>query len=702
MMKTLGLYTHTHTHTHTHTGTLNEILRNEKGITLVVLVVTIIVLLILAGISIQAITHTGIFSNAKQAELENKRGQVLEYLKLKLINEQTNNPFGSAEEIITATRNNVLENIEELKKIGKEVTVGEISTEEDFKKVDVYFYVIVDGDLYKVELNGVSFIGKIDEMPPVINMEKITNTTNSITVEVTAKRNEGGKLEYYIKSEDEEEYRLIKTSNEESYTYEGLEQGKKYSVKVRAVAKNTKTAEVIGEQETGKIVELTTANAKFTYSPNTWTNGDIVATVTTDVTGFTIQTSLDGQNWSNTASQTMSSNGPVYSRLWDGTNAGGMLTGNVTKIDKTKPVLTQVTPTTNSIRIIATDEQSGIVGYAVTTTTSVPTSFTSVTNTKKLDVTVTNRIQNTAYYVWVKDLVGNVNEVKKVSTGIVSGLTTANARFTYSPSSWTNGNVVATASTNVAGFTIQTSLDGKNWSNTPSQTRSTNGPVYARLWDGVNAGGMLTGSVTNIDKNKPAISRTITQGDNGMSVGGAYTNGEWAYYWRTCYLNVRFTCSDNVGITGYYWGTTRPTSVGSVSWTPVSSVTSYSIAKTIGIVGTAQPSISRSETYYFAVRDAAGNFEVNTTSTYEQCVYHKTVAPFTTSYKALANPGGYKYFVASFVNSGTTMYYTYGGVTSSVREAGVGNILTVNGGNAQICFSGLPGVNTSYYYIYFK
>ena len=80
--------THTHTHTHTHTGTLNEILRNEKGITLVVLVVTIIVLLILAGISIQAITHTGIFSNAKQAELENKRGQVLEYLKLKLINEQ--------------------------------------------------------------------------------------------------------------------------------------------------------------------------------------------------------------------------------------------------------------------------------------------------------------------------------------------------------------------------------------------------------------------------------------------------------------------------------------------------------------------------------------------------------------------------------------------------------------------------------------
>ena len=82
--------------------------RNNRGITLVALVVTIIILLILSGITIQGITHNGIFSNAKQAELENKRAQIVEYLRLKVINEQTNNPFGSAEEIITATRYNIL------------------------------------------------------------------------------------------------------------------------------------------------------------------------------------------------------------------------------------------------------------------------------------------------------------------------------------------------------------------------------------------------------------------------------------------------------------------------------------------------------------------------------------------------------------------------------------------------------------------
>ena len=63
-------------------------IKKETGITLIVLVITIIILLILAGISIQAITHIGMFAKAKQAELENKRAQVSEYLKLKLINEQ--------------------------------------------------------------------------------------------------------------------------------------------------------------------------------------------------------------------------------------------------------------------------------------------------------------------------------------------------------------------------------------------------------------------------------------------------------------------------------------------------------------------------------------------------------------------------------------------------------------------------------------
>ena len=346
----------------------------ENGITLVALVVTVVILLILAGVSIFALTHNGIFRRVIQAKKENKRAQIVEYLKLKVMDEKTLNPFGNSEDIITATRNNVLKNIGELKRIGKDVTVEETSTEEDGKKVDIYFYVIVDKDVYKVDFNEQKFIGELGNFSPIIELKSISNKTNSIIVEVSTKRNEGGKLEYYIKGEDDKEYKLVKTTTEESYTYDGLIQGIKYSIKIRAISKNGKTAEVTREETTGKIVDLTEENAKFTYNPDIWTNGNVIATLTTELKGYTIQTSLDGKTWSDTESQTVSSNGPVYARLWDGTNAGGMLEGNVTQIDKEAPNVFKVTTksTVNSIIVKAqttdkaateTNGESGIEGY---------------------------------------------------------------------------------------------------------------------------------------------------------------------------------------------------------------------------------------------------------------------------------------------------------------------------------------------------
>lgn len=62
-------------------GSLKEN-KNIKGITLVALVITIIILLILAGISISVLTQTGLFEKAKQAEQKSKDAQELENLTL--------------------------------------------------------------------------------------------------------------------------------------------------------------------------------------------------------------------------------------------------------------------------------------------------------------------------------------------------------------------------------------------------------------------------------------------------------------------------------------------------------------------------------------------------------------------------------------------------------------------------------------------
>lgn len=51
-------------------------MRNKnRGITLVALVVTIIILLILAGVAISALTQTGLFDNAKQAKNATENAQ---------------------------------------------------------------------------------------------------------------------------------------------------------------------------------------------------------------------------------------------------------------------------------------------------------------------------------------------------------------------------------------------------------------------------------------------------------------------------------------------------------------------------------------------------------------------------------------------------------------------------------------------------
>ena len=50
-------------------------MKQNKGITLVALVVTIIILLILAGISIQALTQTNLFTQAKRAKNATENAQ---------------------------------------------------------------------------------------------------------------------------------------------------------------------------------------------------------------------------------------------------------------------------------------------------------------------------------------------------------------------------------------------------------------------------------------------------------------------------------------------------------------------------------------------------------------------------------------------------------------------------------------------------
>ena len=320
--------------------------KEKRGITLIVLVITIVVLLILATISIQSLTQTGLFENANKAKLENKRGQIKEWLSLNLMETQSENYNKTDLEILEIAREKT-EKSENFKKLGKSISVdGELSTEEDGQTVPPYFNVIVDNDLYKVSIEEQEFIGEVGKIVPSVDFSA-TTTSKSITLKITTKRSQGGTVECYIKGENDSNYGTAQKATDNQYTFDNLEQGKKYTVKVVVTSGNGQKAEKEKEYTTVDVKELTAADVEFEYSINgtainksTWTNKEVKVTakLKVDIAGYTLVTKKNDGTWQETDNQTFSENGIMYVALTDGRNYGkAEATGNVTNIDKTAP-----------------------------------------------------------------------------------------------------------------------------------------------------------------------------------------------------------------------------------------------------------------------------------------------------------------------------------------------------------------------------
>ena len=105
-----------------------------------------------------------------------------------------------------------------------------------------------------------------------------------------------------------------------------------------------KTAYVKGVKITGTYVsipDLNSSNTTFRQNINYWTNQNVTVSVSTTVSGYTLQLAAGDpnveSNWHNATSQLMTENGTVYARLSDSTRSGGWTSYEVTNIDKEKP-----------------------------------------------------------------------------------------------------------------------------------------------------------------------------------------------------------------------------------------------------------------------------------------------------------------------------------------------------------------------------
>ena len=126
----------------------------NKGITLVALVITIVILLILAGISIQAITNTGLFANAKKAKEKSMEGQLKEEISLAIQSIQTEEIYKGNSVTLETLAGGQLQ--KELKDITAELADREINGEyKDYEyTIDDKFNVTINGPVTGVRIKG--------------------------------------------------------------------------------------------------------------------------------------------------------------------------------------------------------------------------------------------------------------------------------------------------------------------------------------------------------------------------------------------------------------------------------------------------------------------------------------------------------------------------------------------------------------------
>ena len=419
--------------------------RQENGITLIALVVTIIVMLILAGITIQTtIGDGGIIDLAKQSKEEQLIASYKDRIGIVGINWSLNRALDDS-----VTIDGLWQDMQDVKIINNKET--------DVEKVDErgnYIITVPEGYKFHIHINEyddveIDYIGKEDELLPYINeITVISQTTNSVELQVSVSRLNGGTLNYYYKEkgEPDENYQLIKGDTTElTASISGLTDKTTYEIKVEATNKNGTTE---------KIVEVLIGELKGTITQKgetVWGNGTAIIHLETQVPNADILyqiNTLDGVYKPYDDEQGITGlkyGDTVYAVLSDGTNITEYTSINI--LDNQKPQQAKIelsgtsVTTTGSITatITHTDNESGVdIGNCKweynTNTNPIGTEESSYTNVFSNNQPITlNASTPGIYYLHVLTVDKAGNKIESISQGIsVTQLVTG---ITVSPTS---------------------------------------------------------------------------------------------------------------------------------------------------------------------------------------------------------------------------------------------------------------------------
>jgi hypothetical protein len=355
-------------------------------------------------------------------------------------------------------------------------------------------------------------------------------------------------------------------------------------------------------------------NPIMVASPSTPTIENVLVTITYSTDSVIQEYSLDGTIWSNYTSPVIvtENNTTVYAR---GKKSSGSVSGvatlTVTNIDKIVPTVTYGTNggsvQTASTTVTANDLGGSDINVSTlqyiwdTQNTIEPISgWTTFTNGQ----TLTKGSVTGTYYIWIKasDNAGN-SITSKSNAFVIDNTVPANPTMSANPATWTNGSVVVTITYSGDSTIKEYSLNGTTWNTYTSPIAvTTNGTtVYARGKDSVgNVSGQSTLTIANIDKIVPTVAYG-TNGGSGATVSTTVTVSD------TGGSNI------NVGTLQYVWDTQNST-------TPSSGWTTFTNGQTLTKGNT-------NGTYYLWIKasDNAGNVAVSKTNSFVLVAANKPV-----------------------------------------------------------------------------
>ena len=523
-----------------------DYLKNNKtrGITLIALVVTLVVLLILAGITLNLLFgETGIFNKAKQSEDAYKIGALKDQISTIILD------WEIEKKIPNTTDDETIGTLDRLWDKFVDADIIDNPEEDIYHHEGTDIYEVTTNEGYVVEIivkeDGTVEIGDIvkgDNLPPRIGEITSSGTSNSIHVEVNITRSTGEvSISYYYKKDGEEDssYKLLKENVADlTADFEGLEQNVIYNIKVVVEDDNGSAEKVINER-TGKLTNATieqvgnlewnnrTATIKLQIGEGVeLANGEKLVYQVGKIDGEWLEYPEEGIS-------SLEHGEIVYAAISDGINVSKE--SSFTIKDEIAPTvtITQGTTTTKSIAVSvsAIDEEWGMpepstYHYYIkkSTETSYPTEANYTGN--NTSYTFDNLSQATSYdiKVTVADKAGNEGskEQKGISTGTVGGATgdLVSGNIIASEPAWSGGKASITLSKG-AGVASNLNIEWQKGTITGTWTTGTsvtglnhNDTVYARLTDGINHG--QEASVTIKDgtaPNAPTIS--ISSGTPG-------------------------------------------------------------------------------------------------------------------------------------------------------------------------------------------